>query len=222
MISIVFPTRKRPDNLRRLYASLLETSVTMPELVLYIDSDDEESVYVARELGLNYAQGPRQILAKSYNDAALLAQGEVLMFGADDIVFREKQWDVKVLAEFAKFKDRIAFVYSNDGGRTDELGTHGFVHRNWVSTVGYLLPPYFETWYVDNWITDVATALGRRIYLPYIIAEHMHWGFGKAQKDETYNTAEAKQAADTSRWNALKHKKLEDVEKLKAFIEAYR
>lgn len=219
MISIVFPTRGRPDNIRRLFQSVQNTASVKPDIVLYIDADDEASVLVARELSLSYFQGPRQMLAQSYNAAMKLAQGDIIMFGADDIVFREKDWDIKVEAEFAKFNDRIAFVYGNDGGRSDELGTHGFLHRNWINTVGYLLPPYFETWYVDNWITDVARALERRIYLPYVIAEHMHPCWGKAPNDSTYAEAEKKQSADTARWGSLIGKRNEDVEKLREFIK---
>jgi len=214
-ISIVFPTRNRPNNLRRFWDSIINTAIDKPEVVVYIDNDDLSSAVVAKELGFNYMQGSRHTLSQCYNDVASLATSDILMFGADDIVFREKSWDEKVVAEFDKVKDKILFVYGHDGHRPDKLGTHGFLHRKWIDTVGYLLPPYFSTWYVDNWITDVSLALNRQVYFPFILAEHMHHCCGKAEHDITYIEAEAKQNADTKKWNETTALRQADIEKLR-------
>jgi glycosyltransferase involved in cell wall biosynthesis len=144
-ISIVFPTRNRPDNLKNLWGSIIRTASVLPEVVIYVDDDDQLSVPIAKELGFTYVQASRHILSQCYNEAAKLASGDILMFAGDDILFREKDWDLKVMSEFDKYEDKIAFVYGNDGHRTDELGTHGFIHRNCMIVVGYLLPPYFST-----------------------------------------------------------------------------
>lgn len=220
MISLVFPTRKRPDNLRNLWASVTSTASQLPEAVVYIDEDD--SIETAKELGFKYVQGPRHpLLSVSYNEAAKLASGNILMFAGDDILFREKDWDLKVEAEFVKVKDKILFVHGGDGVRSDDLGTHGFIHRNWLDTVGYFFPPYFVGWYVDNWITDVAKGIGRRVQLPYIIAEHMHYTCGKSAHDEVYQQADARRQQDIATWSTTAELRNQDMQKLRSFIEKY-
>jgi glycosyltransferase involved in cell wall biosynthesis len=217
-VSIILPTRNRPENLRRLYQSIKDTACVLPEIVVYIDNDDMVSVPVAQELGIKYIQGVRRPLPQCYNEAAALATGDVLMFAGDDVIFRTKGWDDLVLSEFAKYDDKILFVYGDDGHYSGNLGTHGFIHRKWMDTVGYLVPPYFEVWYVDTWITDVAVSLNRRVYLPSLFIEHMHVVFGKAENDATYEDAVPKQSKDEERWLETASRRLEDVEKLKRSV----
>lgn len=218
-ISLVFPTRGRPEKLNRLVKSVQQTATSMPDIAVYIDSDDEWSAIAARELGLSFIQGPRHLLSSCYNEALKLAVGEIVMFAADDLIFREKAWDEIVIKEFEKVADKILFVTSWDGLRPDKLGTHGFLHRNWINAVGYLLPPYFGTWYVDNWITTVAESVQRKVYLDCMIAEHMHHTNGKAEYDTTYVEATARQEEDGRVWSKMQNKLREDIEKLKRVMQ---
>lgn len=218
-ISICFPTRNRPDNLRRIHKSLQETSTVMPEIAVYVDDDDSTSVPVAQELGFVYEQGPRfSHLSRCFNKAAELASGDILMFGGDDLVFRTKGWDDQVLAEFNKYDDRIVFVHCRDDYREDDLGCHGFLHRNWIEATGYFVPPYFETWYIDNWITDVSKAIGRRSYLQSLLIEHMHFTCGKAEMDATYGDQEKHYNQAGIVWQQTASKRIEDIEKLQKYV----
>ena len=71
------------------------------------------------------------------------------------------------------------------GGNGANFGTHGFIHRNWVDTVGYFVPPYFSSDYNDTWLNDVANMIDRRIYVD-IKTEHMHPAFNKGPMDQTH------------------------------------
>jgi len=212
-LSIVFPTRNRPNNIRRLYQSLIDTCTVLPEVVLYIDDDDKVSMPVAKELGIAAIQGPRRMLAECYNEIAYTTSSDLIMYAADDLVFRTKNWDSAVRQVFNRQEDRILVVHGDDKshGHT-EHATHGILHRRWVETVGYFLPPYFGAW-VDNWITAVANALGRRVYVPFV-NEHMHYTSQKAPLDATYEESRPRQSADTEKYKNLKNKRLEDIQKL--------
>jgi glycosyltransferase involved in cell wall biosynthesis len=213
-ISIIVPTRKRPHNLVKLRESLERTASVMPEVVLYLDEDDNTKDE-AKTLGFKYVIGPRRRLSFCYNLATETASGSIVMFGADDIVFKEMNWDDKIKSEFDKSSDKILFVYGGDGGRQDDLGTHGFLHRNWINAVGYLLPPYFASYYTDNWITDVSKAIHRNVYLRCVIAEHMHYTFGKSSVDQTYNDATRNCSVDAQTWHITAHLREQDAEKLR-------
>jgi glycosyltransferase involved in cell wall biosynthesis len=214
MISIIFPTRNRPQNLLSLFRSLKDTSDVMPEIIVYIDDDDSVSVNVASELAIKYVQGPRNLLSQSYNKAAELATSNMLMYAADDLLFRTPSWDSLVITAFDESKDKILLVHGDDmhdGGT--RCATHGILHRRWIETLGYFLPPYFGAW-ADDWITRIGNALNRRVCLPFI-NEHMNYRIGKSAYDSTYKEAELKQSGDNVLYKKLAPKIAVDIEKLR-------
>jgi hypothetical protein len=162
----------------------------MPDVCIYVDDDDPESAAVAKEVGIKCVQGPQHTLSQCYNEAGAMAAGTILMFAGDDYIFREKDWDLKVIAAFERYPDRIAFVHGYDGNVGPLFGTCGFIHRKWINAVGYFVPPYFTSWCIDGWINYIAEALGRRVYLDFLLAEHMHYCLGKSEMDATYAQGE--------------------------------
>jgi len=219
-ISILLPTRGRPENLHRLIHSIQDTALQWPELVVYVDNDDErggEIVSIGLDHKIRFVHGDRQTLTACWNDCYKACSGDIVMFAADDLVFRTKYWDVMVAKAFREQDDKILFVHGDDGHWGKEFGTHGFLHRNWIDTVGYVLPPYFSSDYGDTWVNEVADALGRRKYLPFV-TEHMHFLWGKSQMDATYEDRLARHKRDNVEqlYSDLAHKRTEDIEKLRA------
>jgi len=223
-ISLLVPTRGRPDNIVRLLNSLHETSHVMPEIVFRIDDDDEASKSALDQLRasgepVEYVCGPRGTMTTYWNEASTIARGDVMMFAADDLVFRTKGWDSLVRKTFDEHPDKLIFAHGDDGYWGAKFGTHGFLHRKWVDAIGYVLPPYFSSDFGDTWINDVANALERRVVLP-IVTEHMHFLFGKAQKDQTYSERLARGDRDGVQelYSRMEPKRAEDVEKLRAAL----
>lgn len=185
-ISLLLPTRNRPDNIKRFWDSVQETADSEVEVVVYIDSDDESyNREEMRKAGIKVVHGRRRILSETWNQCYSAATGDILGHMGDDIIFRTKGWDTKVRQAFAQYPDRIVFVYGDDGGPMSDFGTHGFIHRNWVEAVGYFVPPYFSSDYNDTWLNDVAKLIGRHHRVD-ILTEHMHPAFNKAEWDKTH------------------------------------
>lgn len=189
-ISILVPTRKRPENVKRLYTSAMETADNpeLLEFVFYIDTDDMETLALSKQLKWPNAlarTGGRIVLSQMWNECQKVATGEIYMHAGDDIVFKTKGWDSMVRKAFEESKDRILFVHGDDLHWNERFGTHGFLHRNWVNAVSYFVPPYFSCDYNDTWLNDVANALGRRKFLPFV-TEHMHPIFKKSEWDATH------------------------------------
>ena len=157
------------------------------ELSLYIDDDDMATQGVLPKLGGDFrmAFGPRIVLSEMWNVAYKNATGDILMHCGDDIIFRTEGWDETVRSAFNEFNDRILFAFGDDGWHGSGFGTHGFVHRNWVDTLGYFVPPYFSSDFNDTWLNEVAAMIGRKKYIP-IYTEHMHPMFGKGPNDQTH------------------------------------
>ena len=191
-ISFLCPTRKRPANVLRLVKSLEDTSAEMPEVVFYVDEDDETFPQVFTSPNIKVVRGPRILMSEMWNKCLEASTGELLMMGGDDLVFQTKDWDTMVRRAFAAFPDRLVFVHGDDGHWGDKFGTHGIVHRNWVSAVGYLCPPHYASDYNDTHINEVANMIDRRLYIPFV-TEHMHPIWNKAQWDTTHKERLARQ-----------------------------
>jgi len=125
--------------------------------------------------------GPRDIIHSSRWDRCLmLATGELLAHANDDIVFRTLGWDEIVEQFFATSEDKLWVVGGDDGYlHSEELAPHPIVHRRWLDTLGYIIPPYFDGEYGDLWVSDLANRLGRKKFLPFL-CEHLH--FSRTEK----------------------------------------
>ena len=225
-ISLLCPTRGRPDSMRRLVASCDNTAHGVIEVVFYLDNDDAESIAVASALAATRRNvvtivGDRIVLSEMWNRCAERASADVMMHCGDDIIFRSTSWDEAVLDVFGRHPDRIVFVHGDDKVWGERLGTHGFLHRRWVDAVGYFVPPYFSSDYNDTWLTEVATRIGRRVYLPEVVTEHMHYAVGKGPLDRTHEERLARAQRDNVHrlYVDLAPKRIEDAYKLRAAMK---
>jgi glycosyltransferase involved in cell wall biosynthesis len=226
-ISIVLPTRNRPESLERLYLSAM-TTAAHPENVefcVYVDDDDArtiEKLNLLNKPNIQATIGPRVVLSSMWDIAAKKATGEVFLQSGDDCIFRSWNWDVYVAAAFRGSSDRLIVVHGRDGLHDDKFGTHPFIHRRWIDTVGYFIAPYFSSDYGDTWLNDLANALGRRVYIPEVYTEHMHPLAKKANWDQTHLDRLARGKADDvdKLYASLEAERSRDVEKLRAAIRS--
>lgn len=226
-ISLLVPTRGRPMNMHRVWTSALSTANNKEdlEIIFYIDDDDSESIEKFDSMKNNQVKavfGNRICLSQCWNKALEASSGDILWHGGDDNIFRTKGWDDIVRNEFNKYEDKMVFVFGRDGINDGCLGTHGFLHRNWVDVAGYFCPPYFVSDYNDTWFNDVFNDVGRRIFNDNFYIEHCHWLNHKATIDKTHAERlerHKKEDVDNLYLN-LRHKRDEDILKIKNFIAA--
>lgn len=193
LISILCPTRGRPDFMENLVQSAIDTSEWNNfEVVFYIDEDDQASIDKIDKLkficNITTVIGPRINLSQAWNKAFEKASGDIFFHAGDDLIFRTKYWDEMVTFQYRYHKDKILFVGGQDGLHPPhkKFLTHGFLHRKWVETVGYFVPPYFSSDYNDTWLNEVADMIGRKIYMDDLLIEHMHPIAGKHFWDRTH------------------------------------
>jgi len=232
MISILVPTRGRPNNMVRLWDSI-ENTVSNPknvEIIFYIDDDDKQSIELVKKQKplkcvVKYIIGERIVLSKMWNECHKIAKGPYYHHCGDDVVFRTKNWDKIILEEFSKYPDKIVFIWPRDRekSRGKNGGTHGFLHDNWINTVGYFMPPYFSSDMNDRWLTEVSKKIGRDVFLEDVYVEHMHYAFGKATKDKTHMERLARRRKDRVKklYDDLTDKREEDCRKLEEFIDGF-
>lgn len=220
MISILCPTRNRPDSLRRLISSAEQNADGTVEFVLYCD-DDAPPPEDIRTSNVIIVTGPRITLSQMWNECQKAATYEIYMHCGDDIVFRSEHWDTYIKETFDKYPDHIVMVHGDAGDYGAAFGTHNFLHKRWVDIIGYFTPPYFVSDYADTWLNEVANALGRRVYDPRVITEHMHPLFGKGPLDQTHlERLERHQADDPGAiYVSTADKRQQDIAKLRAVMQ---
>jgi glycosyltransferase involved in cell wall biosynthesis len=226
-ISILLPSRGRPKAAAECIRSAIDTADEPDgmETVLRMDEDDNAGAYRDACFRLPHIvpmARPRALMSNNWNDAWVNATGEILMHCGDDIRFRTQGWDTMVRAAFEAYPDRIVFVHGDDGSEVwkERFGTHGFIHQRWAKAVGYFVPPHFSADWNDTWLNDVANSLGRRVYIPAMVTEHMHWSFGKGPKDETATDIVRRAGSDGNegKYQAMGPMRAVDVEKLRALL----
>jgi hypothetical protein len=200
MISILVPSRGRPDWLGRTILTAFQTATHTRriEFIVRLDEDDPrvEDYFSPHFRGVEYLVGPRALLSACWNECAAKARGEIMMHCGDDLTFDTPGWDAVVRKAFAETPDKILFAYGDDRGPHGEtFGTHGFLHRKWVETVGYFVPPLFSSDWNDVWLNEVAKMIGRHKLLPFV-TEHWHYTFGKAERDQTHAEREERGLKD--------------------------
>jgi len=226
LISLLTPTRGRPTEFQRMVISAYDTAVEPEkvEVVIYVDDDDkflsDYKEATSRLSNVILLVGPRTIMTDYWNICFRSAKGDILCQNNDDVIFRTKGWDKMVRDAFASQPDKILMVHGSDASfHLDRFGPHPFVHRKWIETVGYFIPPYFSSDFGDAWINEVASHLKRRKYIPFIM-EHMHYQFNKAQIDQT--TRDRLERHDKDRpeqiWGQKGNERMENVRKLGAVM----
>jgi hypothetical protein len=169
MISILCPSRGRPQLAKKMLDSAVKLAGTEIEVLIYINEDDPLFNHYRSLIDKKYLRwGPDRSPAYSWNKLAEEAKYDILCLMGDDAWFETENWAHMVKDTFDQYPDKIAFVYPDlegfkwdKGFLTADHCPHFFIHKNWTNTLGYFIPPHFWHWYIDTWHRDVAKLIGR-------------------------------------------------------------
>ena len=241
MISILTPSRGRPALAKRMYDSAKATA-KKPEtlqILFYLNEDDPfveeyKKILPAHSLTI----GPDQSTSYSWNNELLpKATNDIIFLAGDDVRFQTPDWDQTILNVFEQYEDKICMVVPWCGKPTDlkkelsdqpiinvprgiKLGSpHFALHKNWIDTLGYFLPPWFWHWYVDTYNQKIANELGRLVFIPHTLV------LAKKVFDDTgYRVRNFLNInkRDDYVWSKIQGRHLEaDVHALKTFIDTF-
>lgn len=192
-ILVVTPTRGRPENVKRLRASLdrkAQSQASFDHLVC-IDEDDprlDDYMKEASDPTNHYVVGTPKRLGPWLNEVAKTVEPfayDIIAFIGDDVVARTWGWDFTVREAMKP----NGIVYCNDGWQGEGLPTAVFMDTEMVKKAGYMVYPELIHLYIDNHWKVWGEALGTLTYLPGIYLEHMHPFAGKAETDAVYEAA---------------------------------
>lgn len=184
-ISVVAATRGRTRLLNHLLNSLWATAAEPDgvEVVFRVDFDDKETIEFLSQRGRSsFIVGPRlqgyATLGALVNEAARLSRADLVIVVNDDAEFKTHGWDMRLLAEAARFPDGIF-----DLGVTSVLNNDNFVWPCTSRRVIDLIGIHDErVIYSDVWLRDVMAFYGRAIRVPDVIIEHKWIGLSVDQQ----------------------------------------
>jgi hypothetical protein len=193
-ISIVLPSRGRPERLNNLLDSISATTANLAkiEVVVLLDHDDEKN-YLRRDFGIlnfNFFLGePGRSMGELNRDCVSKANGDTIFFTNDDVLFRTQGWDVLLMAEISRVSSPIYLMYPNDLLKGHKLCTFPIMDRKLLLEHPDMLPSIYSGAFMDLHIMDIFKAhdFGSAItYLGNLVCEHQHYRTDAALFDATY------------------------------------
>jgi hypothetical protein len=184
--SLILPTRDRPSLVKRLFESIIQT-VSNPdvlEIILCIDEDDFESREITHPaISIHKLIRKNKTMGEMTRACYEQTKGKLIMLLNDDMIFRTKNWDLKILKVFSHFPDGIALVYGNDLYYGKYMSTFPILPRKSCELMDKICGVDYKRHCIDPHIFDIFQRLlrlgyDRSIYLKDVIFEHMHYELG--------------------------------------------
>lgn len=230
-VSVLVPTRQRPERLRAMIASFEETTRGVEdsvELVFRVDEDDDTTLRVLLaplryDVTIDYDViiGPRYngyaSMPAFFNEMARNSTGDVLLLGNDDMLFKTPGWPNQVLSAANQHPDGVFVLgYSTFNATHYPFST---ISRRVVEHVGFFWPPH--VFWGDIFWRDVMGAFGRTVMLSDVEIEHRWVGFDP-EPDQVFRDAEPAKCVevrDPTYWSVTHANAVaETVEKLRPLV----
>lgn len=171
MLSILIPSRGRPDLCKKAIASAKATAEGELEILVYVDDDDPtKSKYEEAIIG------PHKESSEAILHLSTLAKGDLMMFGCDDFIWKTKGWDRIFKARMPAHGLSILYYMDRPGAAK---AINPVFTRKWVELTG-LFPAYFKHFGADTWVIDTARRAGQLIAVKEVLIEH------QKVEDDTY------------------------------------
>lgn len=215
MISILTPSRGRPDKALRMFVSASRNPGCEIEILFFLNEDDPDLPKYQEFLSPEqYIIGPNQSTSYSWNLMAEQAKHDILFLVGDDVEFTTDLWALPVLKAFDNYPDKIVCVYPRVPTLSSKKSPHFCLHKNWVRALGYFVPPHFYHWYIDTWIAEVARRLDRMVCLANfeLPIENI-----KDEVNRTYHNSWWR-AKDDWMWTHTERHRICDAETLRRYI----
>ena len=193
-ISIVLPTRGRPNRLKSLLESIKKTTKFSDkiEIIIRVDNDEKDIYQKIKVSNLNYTfiYGPiNSNMGKLNKDCIDKARGKIIFIINDDVIFQTHNWDIILKDKIKKFNTEIFLMYPDDGLKGKKLSTFPILNRDTLLQNPNLLPDMYKGSFIDIHLMDIFMEYnnGKNIcFLKDILCQHNHYRKYKNLLDDTY------------------------------------
>jgi len=232
-IAILVPSRERMNRRLTMLMSILTSVDDIDNVQVYFGVDNDDPT---REIIKKVAtaipcvtivdiknDGKFIGLGKMWNLCADVSNEDIISMIGDDMVFATPGWDTKLIEQFKQApEDQIYGVHCNDGYHGEKLAVNFFCLRKYADLMsGKFMREEFKINWIDQWLHQVFSSVGRLKYRGDIMIEHRHWVLGKDKKD---NVADRMAIADVNKisdklWYDLVDERIKDVKTISNYMK---
>lgn len=206
MITLIHPSRNRPEMAHKQYKNWIAKSTGVIEIehILSIDLDEPQadkykelftdSLIVQTNPSDGYVVG-------ATNEGAKYATGDILIYFSDDFDCPQ-HWDFYVTQ---RLKDKVltALHVEDDYSHFRNLFTIPIITRDLYDKWGFFWHPDFKSMFCDNFMWEQVKREGKILKAKDLIFTHHHHDLKRAEKDETYTRSGAQYHAGRDVFNKL-------------------
>lgn len=177
-ISILMPTRGRPDGLDKVFESFQNTveHKHLIDIWIYVDDDDTLTLaYIKSEkwhiygLTINWhitkSAGSMGDMLNQLWQACTTNPGLYFPF-SDDYTISTPHWDSLLRRAFSQFEDGVMLGFLPDNTVRPHQVTFAIPSSRWLNLLGYFLTNRFYFWFDDQWIDEIGQMVGRKVMIP--------------------------------------------------------
>jgi hypothetical protein len=191
MISLIHPSRGRPQKAYATARYWHERAAGEFEHILSLDNSDKE----ARKYEMHFAEvviiDNHSSVVEATNHAAKHAAGDILLYLSDDFKCPDN-WASLIEKEFEGVTEPM-LLKVDDELQKFEVGivTIPIMNRALYEKLGYMWHPEYKSMWVDCDLFETCKRINAIKYAPHLKFPHEHPSNGKAQNDETYTRSAA-------------------------------
>lgn len=190
MISVIYPSRGRPEMAKKTALKWISRSVYPFEYIISIDQSDIRKSEYDSMPGDKLLCFPNKNAVQAINVAAKRCKGDIIVVISDDFDCPER-WDELLVKEVEGKKD---WILKTQDGIQNWMITLPIMDRAYYERFGYVYHPDYEHMFCDTHMTCVADLLGRKL-TSSLLFKHNHYKLLRMPADET-----SKKADET--WNS--------------------
>lgn len=200
MISLLHPSRGRPEKSFNNAKEWIERAGCEVELIVSIDKSDNWKPYFdlytpyphdAKPPYWRLHMNDNDSVVQATNNAAKEATGDILLYLSDDFKCFDN-WGVAVMKEFEN-ESRPLLIKVDDMLQkfTVPVLTIPIMNRALYERLGYFWHPEYKSMWVDCDLYETVKRIGAMKFCEYLKFPHEHPANGKASNDETYTRSAA-------------------------------
>lgn len=189
MISIIHPSRQRPEKSFSTIQKWVQRCSSEVEVVVSVDIDDPlltlyQSYY--KDTNHKLIVNKNRSAVDAVNVAAKECTGEIIVVVSDDFDCNQ-DWGKHILRTV---KDRKDWVLKANDGVQKWIITLPILDREYYNRFGYIYHPDFIHMFVDTWFTHQAEVLGKVIRTDTLWFPHLHYSIVRSKADDVSRRAD--------------------------------
>ena len=192
-ISIILPTRKRPEKAKNFLFSLKKNcrNLNLVEIIICIDEDDKsyedfEPIFTHTKFVKRRRCGLGEIIYEGIKNST----GDIIFLCNDDVTVETFNWDEAFRKVHMSFADKIYLFSPNDLNKKGALFVFPGFSRKVFEILGDY-PKFYAGAFMDNHLYEIFESLkfhghNRKVFLSEIIFYHQHYKVTGEIPDKTY------------------------------------